>query len=32
MANIEDTWQCKTANCGHIYNPEKDGQLLLAAP
>ncbi len=23
MANPEDMWQCQTATCGYIYNPDK---------
>ena len=23
MANLKDMWQCQTATCGYIYNPDK---------
>ena len=23
MAKPEEMWQCQTANCGYIYNPDK---------
>ena len=23
MADLKDMWQCQTANCGYIYNPDK---------